>query len=137
MAGLPPIEDFPIDGVSRLETLEERIDAAQREYDSSSVDVREAKTEAEAIVEHEAILDRSPDIRKLEQGRTSFHNSVRDLPKRKDESDKHEDSLASTLKDLGPDWDEARLENFDLSLAVREDISRFQEELQEAGQKTW
>ncbi len=135
LAGLPPMEDFPIDGVSRLETLEERIDAAQREYDSSSVDVREAKTEAEAIVEHEAILDRSPDIRKLEQGRTSFHNSVRDLPKRKDESDKHEDSLASTLKDLGPDWDEARLENFDLSLAVREDISRFQEELQEAGQK--
>ena len=74
-------------------------------------------------------------IRKLEQGRTSFHNSVRDLPKRKDESDKHKNFLAATLKELGPDWDEARLENFDLSLAVREDISRFQERLQEAGQR--
>ena len=45
LAGLPPIDDFPIDGVSRLETLEERIDAAQREYDSSGVDVKEAKAD--------------------------------------------------------------------------------------------
>lgn len=135
LAELPAISDFPVNGVGRLEKLEDRIDSAQREYDSAGVDVRKAEAEAEATVEHEAILNHSHDIRKLEQGRTSFHNSVRDLPKRKDESDKQKTSLAATLKDLGPDWDEARLDNFDLSLAVREDISQFQERLQEAGRK--
>lgn len=135
LAELPAIGDFPVKGVGRLEKLEGRIDAAQREYNSAGGDVREAKAEAGATVEHEAILNRSSDIRRLERGRTSFDNSVRDLPKRKDESDKHKNSLAATLKELGPDWDEARLENFDLSLAVREDISQFQERLQEAGQK--
>ncbi len=135
LAGLPDISNFPVNGVGRLEKLEDRIDTAQREYNSAGVEVRKAEAEAEATVEHEAILNRSPDIRRLERGRTSFDNSVRDLPKRKDESDRHKISLAATLKDLGPDWDEARLENFDLSLAVREDISQFQERLQEAGQK--
>ena len=135
LAELPAIDDFPVNGVNRLEKLEERIETAQKEYDSADDEVDEVKAKAHAAVEHEAILNHSPDIRKLEQGRTSFHNSVRDLPKRKDESDKHKNSLAATLKDLGPDWDEARLENFDLSLSVREDISQFQERLQEAGEK--
>lgn len=135
LAELPAIGDFPVKGVGRLEKLEGRIDAAQREYNSAGGDVREAKAGAEATVEHEAILNKSSDIRRLERGRTSFDNSVRDLPKRKEESGKHKNSLAATLKELGPDWDEARLENFDLSLAVREDISQFQERLQEAGQK--
>lgn len=132
LAELPAIDDFPVDGVNRLETLEERIGTAQAEYDSASEAVEGAKAEAEAAVEHEGILNHSTDIRKLEQGRKSSGDSVRDLPKRSAELEDHERSLASTLKDLGTDWDEERLENFDLSMAVREDISQFEERLQEA-----
>ena len=134
LAELPAIDDFPVNGVSRLEKLEERIKTAQKEYDSANDEVDEVKAKAEAPVEHEAILNHSTDIRKLEQGRTSFDNSVRDLPKRTAEFEDHKNSLAATLKDLGPDWDEARLEKFDLSMAVREDISQYQERLQEAGE---
>ena len=134
LAELPAIDDFPVNGVSRLEKLEERIGTAQNEYDSADKEVEEAKAKAEAVVEHEAILNHSSDIRNLGRGRTSFDNSVRDLPKRKSEFDDHKNSLAATLKDLGPDWDEARLENFDLSMAVREDISQYQERLQDAGE---
>ncbi len=126
LAGLPPIDDFPIDGVSRLKTLEERIKTAQEEYDSADEAIEEAKAKAEAVVEHQTILNHTDEIRTLEQGRTFFNNAVRDLPKRNAELEDHEKLLAETLKDLGPDWGEARLENFDLSLAVREEISRFQ-----------
>ena len=132
LAELPAIDDFPVNGVGRLETLEERVRTRQEEYDFARVAVGEAKAKAEAVVEHEAILNYSTDIRKLEQDRTSFGKSDRDLPKRKDEFEDHENALAATLKDLGPDWDQARLENFDLSLAVREDISQYRERLREA-----
>ena len=133
LAELPTIDSFPIKGVNRLETLEERIRTAQEEYDSADKVVEEAKADADVVIEHEAILRHSPNIRKLEQGRTSFDNSVRDLRKRMDELEDHKKSLAANLKDLGPDWDEARLESFDLSMTVREEISRFQVRLREDG----
>ncbi|MDE2666924.1 MAG: AAA family ATPase [Acidobacteriota bacterium] len=132
LAELPAIDDFPVNGVGRLETLEERIRTRQEEYDSAKEAVGEAKAKADAVVEHEAILNYSTDIRKLEQDRTSFGKSDRDLPKRKDEFEDHENALSATLKDPGPDWNQARLESFDLSLAVREDISQFRERLREA-----
>ena len=131
LAELPAIDDFPVNGVSRLEKLEERIGTAQKEYDSVDEEVGEVNARAEAAVEQEAILSHSSHIRKLERGRTSFDNSVRDLPKRESELLDHDKSLTAALKDLGPDWDEARLENFDLSLSVREEILRYQERLQE------
>lgn len=132
LAALPAIEEFPENGVSRLETLEERVRNTRREYESASGDVTDARTRTEARIEHKAILSRSTDIRSLEQGRTSFDESVRDLPRREIELEERRKSLAATLKDLGPDWDESRLENFDLSINVRENISQYQEQLREA-----
>ena len=132
LAGLPAIDDFPVNGVSRLEKLEERINTTQQEYKSADADVEEAKAKAEAVVEHEAILNHPTDIRKLAQGRTFVDNSDRDLLKRNTELKGHKKSLAATLKDLGPDWDETRLENFDLSMDVREDILQYKGRLRKA-----
>ncbi len=126
LAGLPAIEDFPTDGVSRLEALEERVRTARREYDSAKGDVAEAKVKTGARIEHKGILSHAAEIRSLEQGRTSFNNAVGDLPKRKIELEEQKKALAATLKDLGDDWDEIRLKDFDLSLAVREEISQYQ-----------
>ncbi len=135
VAELPAIDDFPVNGVSRLERLEQWIRTAREEHDSANAAVEEAGAKAEAEVEHEAILNHFADIRKLEQGSKAFGDALRDLPKRRAELEDHERSLAATLKDLGPDWDEARLENFDLPLASREDIAQFQQRLQEAGRE--
>ena len=68
----------------------------------------EAEAKADLSVERETVLNRSADIRRLEQGRTSFDSSVRDLPKRKTEIREYENDLAATLKELGADWDQAR-----------------------------
>ena len=132
LAELPAINDFPVNGVSRLGTLEELVRTAQEECDSANEAVEEAKDKVEEAVEHEAILNHSTDIRILQQGRTSFGKAVQDLPEGNAELEGHERSLAATLKDLGSDWDEARLENFDLSMAVREEISRYGESLRQA-----
>ena len=132
LAELPAIDDFPVNGVSRLEILEERIRTAQGEYKSASEAVEEARAKAEAVVEHEAILNHSADIRKLEQGRTSFDNAVRDLPKREGDLIRRQKKLDGTLNDLGTDWDQARLEAFDLSIVVRQEISQYRVRLGEA-----
>ncbi len=132
LAGIPAIDTFPADGVNRLEALQERVRAARREYESAEQRVSEGERAADVRVEHEAILEYSADVRRLQNGRTAFHGSVKDLPERETELEGHMRTLAVTMKGLGPDWDDARLEEFDLSLAVRQEISEHGERLRDA-----
>ena len=129
---LPGIDSFPADGLNRLEALEERVRTARREYKSASLRVIEAEGAAKVRTEHEAILKHSSDIRRLQNGRTAFDGSVKDLPEREAELEGHMKTLADTLKDLGPEWDESRLEEFDLSIAVRQEITQHGGRLREA-----
>ena len=132
LADMPVVDSFPSDGINRLEALEERVRTARREHESASLRVTEAEGPAKVRVEHEAILKHSLDIRRLQNGRTAFDGSVKDLPEREAELQGHKTTLADTLKDLGPEWDEARLEDFDLSIAVRQEITQHGDRLREA-----
>ena len=131
---LPAIDNFPADGVNRLEALEERVRTARREYEGACARMTQAEAEVEsrAGVEHEAILRHSSDIRRLQNGRSAFDDFVKDLPEREAELEGHEETLTNTLRDLGPDWDETRLEEFDLSIAVRQEISLHGDRLRDA-----
>lgn len=129
LADLPAIEDFPADGLNRLEALQERSRAARREYETAENRVSDAERAADVRIEHEAILEYSAEVRSLQNGRTAFDGSVKDLPERETELEGHRRTLGETLKDLGPDWDECRLEGFDLSIAVRQQISEHGERL--------
>ena len=126
------ISDFPDDGVSRLERLEEGIRKAMQEYETAFGDVADAKSKAEVGIEHEDILEQSDIIRSLERGRERFDSAVRDLPERKTELEERERLLDDTLKDIDPEWDDVHLEEFDLSIAVREEISKYGESLRKA-----
>lgn len=132
LSALPPIEDFPTDGLNRLEKLEERVRIARQELEIATSRVRDAKQAADVAVPHVAILRNSSDIRSLQNGRTAFDGSVKDLPERETELEGHRRTLAETLQDLGPDWDEVRLEEFDLSIAVRQEITQHGDRLREA-----
>ena len=132
LAGIPDIDKFPTDGVNRLEALQERVNAARREYESAGQRAAEAERATDVRIEYEAILEHSSEVRFLQNGRSAFDGSVKDLPKRKTELESHKRDLAEALKDLGPNWDEARLEQFDLSIAVRQEISEFGDRLRGA-----
>ena len=132
LADLPAIDDFPADGLNRLEALQERLRAARREYESAESRVSDAERAADVRIVHEAILKCSAEVRRLQRGRTAFDGSIKDLPERETELEGHRRTLGETLKDLGPDWDECRLEGFDLSIAVRQQISEHGDRLRSA-----
>ena len=129
---LSAIDDFPLDGVQRLEKLEDRTRVALKEFESANVRVSDAKRKSQVVLEHEEILNSSSEIQRLQNDQTAFDNAVEDLPKRQAELARHSDDLADALKDLGPNWDEAKLQEFDLSIAVRQQIAGFRERLRQA-----
>ncbi len=132
LAELLVIDNFPVNGVVRLEKLEEIVRAAQRELDSANRRVTDAKPKTQIDLVHEEILNYSSNIQRLQNERTAFENAVKDLPERQAELEVRKKALISALKDLGPDWDEARLEEFNLSIAVRQQIDEYRERLRKA-----
>ncbi|MDE0628727.1 MAG: AAA family ATPase [Bryobacterales bacterium] len=135
LSDLPPIDEFPTDGIRRLEALEERLRGARREYDSAETSVDEARAKATVQIEHASIFDRTMEIRNLVRLRGAFDQSLRDVPKRQAELENYQNDLAKTLQELGPDWDEQRISHFDLSIAVREEISEHEERLRQGQER--
>ena len=75
------------------------------------------------------LLDDQEQIEQIRRGRGSFNDSVRDLPKRLAELGAQKDDVEKRLRNLGQNWDEARLENFDMSIQFRQETDKWRDTL--------
>ena len=123
LAELSAVEAFPENGVIRLETLEAQAEAARQELTAADERVKLIRANVDREIENLTILERSSEVRALERGRRAFDQSVKDLPERRAELANKRSELESSLANLGPDWDTERLNGFDLSLVVREEVA--------------
>lgn len=126
---LPQFEQFPEDPVSRLENYQGRVRQAREDRDEEALYIKQAEEAAQAQIADEGLLEDRDGIESIRRGRSSFDASVRDLPERKAELGALETDLLGTLRDLSYDWDEARLEAFDTSLAVRNEVEQWKQAL--------
>ena len=77
----------------------------------------------------EELLDDREQLERIRRGRGSFDGSVRDLPERRAELNAIESDLGKQLRDFGQGWDEERLERFDTSIVLRQEVGRWKETL--------
>jgi uncharacterized protein YhaN len=103
LSELPKLKTFPAEAVTRLEALELAVQTARRERRAAADRVKPAEDAAGGDIAHEFILSHAPEIQRILRGRTSFDNSVHDLPERQAELVGLERSLAETLREMGPD----------------------------------
>ena len=132
LAEMPAVEEFPDNGIVLLESLETRAETARRELTSSDERVKRIKASADQEVEHLMILETSNKVRELERARSAFDQSVKDLPERRTELSGKRSELGVSLGNLGSEWDTERLNSFDLSLVVREEVVKHGERLRTA-----
>ena len=132
LAKLPGVEAFPENGIVLLETLEARAQTADHELASAEERVKRAKADVDQEIEHLDILEQSDKVRDLTYARSAFDQSVKDLPERRTELSAKRSELSASLANLGQDWDADRLNSFDLSLVVREEVANHGERLQNA-----
>ena len=126
---LPHFEAFPSDAISRLEKIEVRVRGAEEELEEAAASLARAREFAKAPVDDEAMAEDSDSVSDINRGRSAFDMSIRDLPDRQAELAGMEKSLQERLRNLGLSWDEKRLESFDISMPVRDDIEHFQREI--------
>ena len=94
--------------------------------------MKRAKADVDQEIEHLDILEQSDKVRDLTYARSAFDQSVKDLPERRAELSAKRSELSASLANLGQDWDADRLNSFDLSLVVREEVASHGERLQNA-----
>ena len=82
----------------------------------------------------EPILERSIDVRKIVEQRGAFAGSVRDLPERQADSDRDEARITEDLSTLGSDWTQHRVEDFGVTIALRDQIEQSRLALENADQ---
>ncbi len=129
LVGVPEIENFPPDGLDRLNRLADQARTAREEQRSALERVTAFEARLEAAVPNIEILRYSDDIDEIVRQRGAFDQSVHDLPERRAELGNDRNALEEILSDLGTDWDEDRLDNFDVSMSVREEIQGFHNDL--------
>ena len=132
LAKLPAVGAFPENGIVLLETLEARAQTADQELAAAEERVKRAKADVDQEIDHLSILERSSEVRGLERTRSAFDQSVKDLPERRVELSAKRSELSASMANLGQDWDADRLNSFDLSLVVRDEVASHGERLQNA-----
>lgn len=135
LESIPTFNGFPEDAAKRLEGTEERIRSAKEELDDATEQLQRAESAASVPIENEEMLDDSEAIGRINRGRDSFDGSIRDLPERAAELVSLEESIAQRLRNLGSGWDEARLESFDMSIAVRDQIEHWRGSISDKKQR--
>ena len=132
---VPRYVDFPENPVPRLENLEAQIRQAREDRDETAEQLRRAEEASEVDIPGENLLDDAGSIEAIRRARSSFDNSVRDLPERRAELRGMEAGFAENLADLGQGWGETELQSFDTSLVVRNRLERWKQQTTESNER--
>ena len=128
---LPKFAGFPDDAIPRLENATAQIQQAQERRDEVADQLRRSEQAAEAGITHEGLLYDADNIEAIRRDRNRFDAAVKDLPERKAELAALESELQDRLRDLGPAWDDTRLQEFDASIAFRQEVEQTKDSLAE------
>ena len=134
LAEMPRFDSFPENAVSRLEGIEERLKSARDDAATASAGLERTRETASQTVPHRALLDHAGPILTIREQRGAFQGSVQDLPARQAELKAEEAQLQEDLNALGSDWTVERLNAFDLSIARRDEVTRWSENIDTAEQ---
>jgi hypothetical protein len=129
---LPRIEDFPTDGVTRLEALEGRQAELERELIKTRRDLEDLRERLGLCLADPRILAVAEPIARLYAGRERWEERLHRLPALEERVRWEQENLAREMRSLGSTWDEDRVLAQDLSVGLRENLQRGRSRLLEA-----
>ncbi len=126
------VDDFPEDGVLRLERLQEKSEAARRNITGLRAEIDKCERES---AEHDFdpdLVRYGEDVRLLTEQLTAYTAAGKQKAGFAADVENIERQITELLRELGSDWTAARAREVDVSLFTREYIRSFRERLQAA-----
>jgi len=120
-----PVENFPVDGIFRLEKFEEqkreRMDAL-REHELASEDLQKRLA---ALPVDRDLLEQGIVIRGLDGERMLYAEKLQKLSEEESRSSQLQQQAREQIADLGTGWDEEKVLALDLSLSLRRQVESY------------
>ena len=117
---LPILENFPENALNDLERILEKIEESADSTSSINEDMNKNEIEIDSIVLNEELLQQRNTILDLGNGTEKYRSECESLPLQKSKLIDDQSDFHDMLSDLGPQWDEEKLNRFDRSIPARE-----------------
>ena len=127
--------DFPSQGLSRWEKLTTALAGVAEELAAKESEAAGLREELGRLAVDEAVLAQRQAIEELWGGKDRLAAALSGFPAAQQRLEQAESILTQRLADLGPDWDSARLETMDTSVAVRQEVQEFGRQWQDASRE--
>lgn len=129
---LEEVEDFPENGLERMGRLREKQEGLEEQAGNQYREVTSAENRLEYLQVDERLLGIGESIGALRSDRNRYEAESGELARVRQELESAEEELLEALRNLGADWDEEKLEAFEVSIPVREEIRQLQQRLEQA-----
>jgi uncharacterized protein YhaN len=126
------VDEFPEEGVQRLDRLLEKLDLKQADLSGLETDLRDLHRQTGGLLVDEALLSGADTVRQLLEGKAVYAASIRDLAAFGQELQGKREEVKRILGGLGNEWTEQRILAIDRSLFAREAIAGHGEILRNA-----
>jgi uncharacterized protein YhaN len=125
-------QNFPVNGLERLEGLHNELDANRQSKDIRAGEVIRLEEQLGHLTPDEAILAGQEAIEALVSEREKLAQALDDYPGAKSDLDQAQTQFWRKLRELGPAWDAPRLAEVDTSVQVRQRVAEFARQMQAA-----
>ena len=132
---IPEIENFPENGIEMLERNIEKIDEFNESISEKNEGLEKIKIQKSVIKIDEKLIGNKDKILELQKGQDKYISATKDLPTVEENLKRDREGLKGSLHEIGPDWDEEKLSNFDISIPTKETVRRKHNTLEEAKEK--
>ncbi len=123
--GLEFAGEFPPNGLERLDNLKKDLDRLGQEQKAQQGEALRLAQELSRLTVDEVIISHQDAITALLGETGQLASALSDHPKVQSEMQQAEAEFLRRLKELGPDWDAARLAQVDTSVQVRQRVQEF------------
>jgi uncharacterized protein YhaN len=125
VVALAKARQFPVDGILRLDQLFERRREAQDSLAEAENGLQQLKVRLKNLNPDRQILEHSRTIETLHRQSLNLTTRPSDIEQAAAALAKSKSDITSDILSLGPEWDEARVETSDPSIAVEQKIREF------------
>lgn len=134
LADFGPVRTAPSRAEERLSELTTQVKATQQRLAELQAAQAEARRRLAALKPDEPALALAARVAPLYDSRSAYRAWLSELAEADHQRRMADERVAEVLRELGPDWDAARLDAFDTSLLQEEEIRRWAQRLAQADQ---
>lgn len=125
-------DDFPADGIKRLEQIQASLDACEQDLASCKLKLENLRERRNSLVVDMAVMENAPLLQRLAERKSGYRQALSQIDGQRENCIRAENELAENLAMLGPDWDCKRIRSIDRSLFAREALDKHEDELTNA-----